>query len=98
MRFGPNVGRYMMHCHNLVHEDHDMMVQWEVQPNKDLPGPCPEKPAVPWCPNEGEYPGDAAQVGNKDPLAKTRAELAVMSDAEAKHAIGLPTEKDEREF
>jgi spore coat protein A len=91
-------GRYMMHCHNLVHEDHDMMVQWEVQPNKDLPGPCPEKPAVPWCPNEGDYPGDASQVGNKDPLPKTRPELAAMSDAEAKHAIGLPVEKDEREF
>jgi hypothetical protein len=30
MRFGPQVGRYMMHCHNLVHEDHDMMVQFEV--------------------------------------------------------------------
>ena len=30
MRFGPNIGRYMMHCHNLVHEDHDMMVQFEV--------------------------------------------------------------------
>jgi spore coat protein A, manganese oxidase len=29
-KFGPNVGRYMMHCHNLVHEDHDMMVQYEV--------------------------------------------------------------------
>ena len=23
-------GKYMMHCHNLVHEDHDMMVQFEV--------------------------------------------------------------------
>jgi FtsP/CotA-like multicopper oxidase with cupredoxin domain len=30
MKFGPHVGRYMMHCHNLVHEDHDMMVQFEV--------------------------------------------------------------------
>jgi hypothetical protein len=30
MRFGPHLGRYMMHCHNLVHEDHDMMVQFEV--------------------------------------------------------------------
>jgi spore coat protein A len=29
-KFGPQVGRYMMHCHNLVHEDHDMMVQYEV--------------------------------------------------------------------
>src|SRR4051812_48439326 len=33
MRFGPQVGRYMMHCHNLVHEDHDMMVQFEVGAN-----------------------------------------------------------------
>ena len=23
-------GRYMMHCHNLIHEDHDMMGQFEV--------------------------------------------------------------------
>ena len=29
-RFERQVGRYMMHCHNLVHEDHDMMVQFEV--------------------------------------------------------------------
>jgi spore coat protein A, manganese oxidase len=24
------LGRYMMHCHNLIHEDHDMMSQFEV--------------------------------------------------------------------
>jgi spore coat protein A len=29
-KFGPRQGRYMMHCHNLVHEDHDMMTQFEV--------------------------------------------------------------------
>lgn len=29
-RFGPQKGRYMVHCHNLVHEDHDMMVQFNV--------------------------------------------------------------------
>lgn len=29
-RFGPEKGRYMVHCHNLVHEDHDMMVQFNV--------------------------------------------------------------------
>ncbi|MDP9693816.1 UNVERIFIED_ORG: hypothetical protein J2X79_001368 [Arthrobacter globiformis] len=23
-------GRYMVHCHNLVHEDHDMMIQFAV--------------------------------------------------------------------
>jgi hypothetical protein len=30
MKFGPHRGKYMMHCHNLVHEDHDMMTQFEV--------------------------------------------------------------------
>jgi spore coat protein A len=25
-------GRFVMHCHNGSHEDHDMMTQWEVQP------------------------------------------------------------------
>jgi len=39
----------MIHCHNLVHEDHDMMVQYEAgtggddpieaDPARDLPGP-----------------------------------------------------------
>lgn len=29
-KFGPHAGKYMMHCHNLVHEDHDMMTQFEV--------------------------------------------------------------------
>jgi len=30
MCFGPQQGRYMIHCHNLVHEDHDMMGQFWV--------------------------------------------------------------------
>ena len=29
-RFGPQNGRYMLHCHNTVHEDHDMMFQMQV--------------------------------------------------------------------
>jgi FtsP/CotA-like multicopper oxidase with cupredoxin domain len=28
--FGPHRGRYMLHCHNLAHEDHDMMIQYAV--------------------------------------------------------------------
>ena len=32
IRFGPQTGRYMVHCHNLVHEDHDMMTQFNVGP------------------------------------------------------------------
>jgi FtsP/CotA-like multicopper oxidase with cupredoxin domain len=35
MKFGPHEGKYMIHCHNLVHEDHDMMTQFRVGPKKD---------------------------------------------------------------
>jgi spore coat protein A, manganese oxidase len=36
-RFGPHKGRFMVHCHNLTHEDHDMMVQYEVGAGGDDP-------------------------------------------------------------
>ena len=48
-RFGPHEGKYMIHCHNLVHEDHDMMTQFQVgtqgcspcaEPAKPLPAPA----------------------------------------------------------
>lgn len=32
MRFSDFTGKYMMHCHNLTHEDHAMMVRWDVVP------------------------------------------------------------------
>jgi spore coat protein A, manganese oxidase len=30
MRFEHQRGKYMIHCHNLPHEDHDMMQQFSV--------------------------------------------------------------------
>jgi FtsP/CotA-like multicopper oxidase with cupredoxin domain len=36
-KFGPHRGRYMVHCHNLPHEDHDMMVQFAVGWNPGQP-------------------------------------------------------------
>lgn len=30
VHFGPHRGRYMLHCHNLPHEDHAMMLQFRV--------------------------------------------------------------------
>jgi spore coat protein A len=30
MRFGSYKGRYLMHCHNLEHEDYDMMMRFDV--------------------------------------------------------------------
>lgn len=35
MRFGPHRGRYMFHCHNLSHEDSDMMSQFSVGLDKN---------------------------------------------------------------
>lgn len=48
-QFAPNRGKYMMHCHNIVHEDHDMMTQFEVgqggnDPMKDRAKPLPAPP------------------------------------------------------
>jgi FtsP/CotA-like multicopper oxidase with cupredoxin domain len=41
-------GKYMMHCHNLVHEDHDMMTQFEVVSDSGaddpLSDPCSSLP------------------------------------------------------
>ena len=36
MRF-ETLGRYMVHCHNLIHEDHDMMAQFAVVRDPSLP-------------------------------------------------------------
>jgi FtsP/CotA-like multicopper oxidase with cupredoxin domain len=30
IRFRDFVGKYMMHCHNLTHEDHAMMVRFDI--------------------------------------------------------------------
>ena len=30
LRFRDFKGKYLMHCHNLVHEDHAMMVRWDI--------------------------------------------------------------------
>jgi FtsP/CotA-like multicopper oxidase with cupredoxin domain len=32
MRFRDFPGKYVMHCHNTVHEDHAMMVRWDIVP------------------------------------------------------------------
>jgi hypothetical protein len=43
-RFGPHEGLYMMHCHNLVHENHDMMTQFAVGNGGCKPCGSPAKP------------------------------------------------------
>lgn len=46
-RFGPHVGRYMFHCHNTTHEDHDMMHQFRVGPLGAGPDPITAAPPQP---------------------------------------------------
>jgi spore coat protein A, manganese oxidase len=43
-RICPHEGKYMMHCHNLVHEDKAMMTQFEVGKNGLSPHDRPAKP------------------------------------------------------
>jgi FtsP/CotA-like multicopper oxidase with cupredoxin domain len=48
-RFVPHRGRYMLHCHNLVHEDTHMMTNFEVgqggpSPLSAPPSPLPAPP------------------------------------------------------
>jgi FtsP/CotA-like multicopper oxidase with cupredoxin domain len=35
MRFRDWVGRYVMHCHNVIHEDHAMMVRFDIAATGD---------------------------------------------------------------
>lgn len=30
IRFRDFPGKYVMHCHNMIHEDHAMMVRWDI--------------------------------------------------------------------
>jgi spore coat protein A, manganese oxidase len=51
MKFENQRGKYMMHCHNLVHEDHDMMTQFAVGDDGGLhhpvrADPCKNLPAA----------------------------------------------------
>ena len=32
MRWGDFLGKHVMHCHNVVHEDHAMMIRWDIMP------------------------------------------------------------------
>jgi spore coat protein A len=45
MKFEGHTGRYMLHCHNAVHEDHDMMFQFRVTGGDDPDPITPKGPA-----------------------------------------------------
>jgi FtsP/CotA-like multicopper oxidase with cupredoxin domain len=43
-----SLGRYMVHCHNLIHEDHDMMAQFAVVRDPSLPVDDDENNMMRW--------------------------------------------------
>ncbi|HKD13924.1 MAG TPA: multicopper oxidase domain-containing protein [Candidatus Angelobacter sp.] len=45
MRWKDFHGRYVMHCHNVVHEDHSMMIRWDIVPPKEAKTQTESKPA-----------------------------------------------------
>ena len=99
MRFAPNRGRYMMHCHNTVHEDHDMMVQFEVgaggddpitaDPPRDLPAPAlplPGGQAAP--PTDGPAP-NAGAPASQPPSPSGVLDTTVGTKAKAKVTVNV---------
>ena len=50
INFDKGRGKYMMHCHNLVHEDHDMMGQFLIRDDAD-PGDEPMSSRAIWLPD-----------------------------------------------
>jgi spore coat protein A, manganese oxidase len=78
MRFENQRGKYMMHCHNLVHEDHDMMGQFEVGDGGDdqhhpvRADPCKNQPGGPLFlrpddDNSGPGSGGSGGSGGRGP-------------------------------
>jgi hypothetical protein len=60
MKFEHHRGRYMIHCHNLPHEDHDMMAQFSV--GIDTNDPDPNHPVEAVRPHLINQPAPAQQT------------------------------------
>lgn len=79
MQFGPHRGRYMIHCHNLPHEDHDMMAQFSVGYNPNDPDPNDPIEAVKphpigeVVPVPGEVAADTADATDSTETAQATA-------------------------
>jgi hypothetical protein len=56
MRWDDFLGKYIMHCHNVVHEDHAMMIRWDIVPSKKPAGTSKPAPALPASPPKGKNP------------------------------------------
>ncbi|MGY2066019.1 multicopper oxidase domain-containing protein [Blastococcus sp. SYSU DS0619] len=96
MRFEHEDGRYMIHCHNLSHEDHDMMIQYQVghhdidcdSINTEPPRPLPAPPLVPQEPAAPE-PTVTEPTSTTEP--ESTAEPSPTTTAPASETTSAPT-------
>jgi FtsP/CotA-like multicopper oxidase with cupredoxin domain len=93
MRFEHEQGRYMMHCHNLVHEDHNMMAQFLV--GVDSPAydpihaaPATHKPARPVC-----DPHDESPAGVGDPIGTSPPASSLQTCTTTKRRVAKKTKR-----
>jgi spore coat protein A len=96
MKFGPHRGRYMIHCHNLPHEDHDMMGQFSVGYNPNDPDPNDPIEAVKPHPIDEVVPapgGQAEQIVPTIQETKT-AEATAKPTAQPSQTSGSTTAKE----
>jgi spore coat protein A len=88
VRFEHQQGRYMVHCHNLVHEDHDMMGQFLVGTDTAdcdpiNAAPAAHKPARPVCDRLDEPVAAAGDLGAAGPTASSVRRCAPKSKTTA---------------
>ncbi|MGY1625145.1 multicopper oxidase domain-containing protein [Geodermatophilus sp. SYSU D00965] len=99
MRFEHEDGRYMIHCHNLSHEDHDMMFQYQVghhdidcdSINSDPPKPLPAPDLVPQQPPAPEAPAPeapSAESGTDDSASGTESPAPSTDSAATDQSAG----------
>ena len=88
MKFGPHRGRYMMHCHNLPHEDHDMMVQFSVGLGPDEVDPHDPIGADPARRDDDSPQGDAERLRARNPRRPERS-VRARSAHDARRVGGL---------
>jgi FtsP/CotA-like multicopper oxidase with cupredoxin domain len=74
MKWSDFTGKYVMHCHNVIHEDHGMMVRWDiVEPGQGDPNDVEKQHRLQTINSKGttthleERPGQAASQPNVEP-------------------------------
>ena len=81
IKFGPRRGKFMIHCHNLPHEDHDMMIQYSiglVDGEVDEDDPITADPSR-WDPESG-VPNPEPEVTETETSEPTATETETETD------------------